>query len=58
MEKIPTKKCLLVLMDANARTVHKMEGVVMIKVECLERMDVMFLMIRADSSCRSPPIAC
>ena len=57
MEKIPRKKCPFVLMHANARTGQKIEGAVMMKIECLKHMDVIFITIMANDSCRSPPIA-
>ena len=57
MEKIPTKECLFVLMDANARTGQRMEGCGDDKLECLERMDVVFVTIMADGFiCQSPRI--
>ena len=58
VEQIPTKECLFVLMDANARTVigRGWKGAVMIKVECLEHADVMLVTIMATDFCRSLPI--
>ena len=53
--KIPTQECLYSWMPTRELD-RGWRGAVIIKVECLEHMDVMFVTIVANDSCRSPPI--
>ena len=57
MEKTPTKECLLVLMDANARTGQRMVGCGDDESRALGAYARDVRNDYGNDSCRSPPIA-